>query len=71
MKADHTWRYSGGVWRWRSPSGTYYRVERVIGGRWKAGINRADTFPEPLGMFQSAEEGKAACVEHYRERAAA
>lgn len=58
-----TWLLDHGTYRWRAPSGAYYRV-RFQGGRWTAAINRAKGFPITVGVFDRLVDAKAACVEH-------
>lgn len=60
------WRYDSGAWRWRSPTGAYFRVEWK-GGKWHATINRQISFPITLGKFATANEAKVACVKHCQE----
>jgi len=57
-----TWLIDHGTYRWRAPSGAYYRV-RYQGGKWTAAINRARGFPVTVGVFDRLADAKAACVE--------
>lgn len=63
-----TWLLDHGTYRWRAPSGAYYRV-RYQGGKWTAAINRARGFPVTVGVFARLVDAKAACLD--RERNAA
>lgn len=63
-----TWRYDKGIWRGQSDKGTFYRVEWK-GGRWRACINRAMTFPYDLKMHDTAAEAMTVCAEHDRNPA--
>lgn len=61
------WRYDSGAWRWRSPTGSYYRVE-YKGAKWHATLNRPISFPVLVAKFDTADAAKTACIEHWRER---
>ena len=55
------WIFDHGTYRWRAPSGAYYRV-CYQGGRWRAEIYRARGFPATVGVFARLADAKAACV---------